>query len=203
MTVQDLIDYYVNLLIIQYNNKPNARATIDAFVKQAVADLIEIQVRDGFDMDTAIGYQLDVLGKYVDVRRTINGLDIARDYFALPPYGDPNADDYVGFAIYGGTIPTGFFRLYSDVNSSYAMKDNEMRDLIKLKVRQHKSDHSLQDIDDIMDEFFGADVTITDNGDMTVTYAFTPGLTYNLPIIAVYTNALPKPAGVRLIITGI
>lgn len=202
MTVQELLDYYVNLLIIQYNNKPNARATIEAYVKQAVADLITVDVRDGFDLDTAIGTQLDVVGKYVDVRRNINGLDLGRDYFALVPYGDGDPGSYVGFAIYG-TPPTDFFRIYSDINTFYAMKDNEMRDFIKFKIRVHKSDNSLYDIDDIIDEFFGADCLITDGLDMTLTYAFTPALDYNLPVIVAHTNSLPAPAGVQIIITGI
>lgn len=202
MTVQELLDYYVNLLIIQYNNKPNARATIEAYVKQAVADLVTVDVRDGFDLDTAIGNQLDVLGKYVDVRRNINGLDLGREYFALVPYGDPSPGDYVGFGIYG-TPPTDFFRLYSAENTSYAMTDDEMRDFIKFKIRVHKSDNTLYDIDDIIDEFFGADCLITDGLDMTLTYAFTPALEYNLPAIVAFENALPAPAGVQIVITGI
>ncbi len=202
MTVQDLLDYYVNLLIIQYNNKPNARATIEAYVNQAVADLVSVDVRDGFDLDTAIGNQLDVLGKYVDVRRNINGLDITREYLALIPYGDGDPGSYAGFGIYG-TPPTDFFRLYSDENTSYAMTDSEMRDFIKFKIRVHKSNHSLEDIDDIMFEFFGTDVETVDNLDMTMNYDFNPALEYNLPAIVAFENALPAPAGVQIVITGI
>ena len=202
MTAQDLIDYYVNLLIIQYNNKPNARATIDAYAKQAVADLIEIQVRDGFDLDTAVGNQLDFLGKYVNVYRNVNGLDLDREFFAMPPYGDGNPESYIGFELYGST-PEGYFRLYSDVNTSYAMNDTEMRQLINFRIRVQKSDHSLADIDDIIDEFFGADCLIVDNLDMTMNYDFTPDLDYNLPDIVAFTNSLPAPAGVQIIITGI
>ena len=36
MTDQELIDYYVNLLIMQFHESPNAKDTVDAFVKEAV-----------------------------------------------------------------------------------------------------------------------------------------------------------------------
>jgi hypothetical protein len=202
MTNDELKKYYTDLLIRQYHELPKARGTIDALGKEAIAEQIISQVRDAFDLDTAVGNQLDILGKYVGINRTINGLDIAREYFALIPYDDVSPEVYYGFSLYGVT-PTSQFRLYSDENTAYRMTDDEMRRLIKLRIRQQTSNHSLADIDDIVDEFFGDDCLVTDDGDMVLTYAFTPGLTDTLPAIAAFTNSLPKPAGVEIITTGI
>lgn len=204
MTNEELITYYVDLLIRQFHTMPKARATVDAFVAEVVADQIVRQVVNAFDVDTAVGAQLDIIGKYVGVNRRVNGLDITREYFAMPGYEDASPDTYKGFADYDDSpSPDWFFRVYADENSAYAMTDDEMRSLIKMKIRQNNSNHSLADIDDIIDEFFGADCLVTDGGDMTLTYAFTPGLTYNLPAIAAFTKVLPHPAGVEIIITGL
>ena len=64
----DYAKYLMSLLIIQFHNKPKAKATIEALGKMFPVDLV-MQVRDAFDIDTAIGKQLDVLAKYVGVKR--------------------------------------------------------------------------------------------------------------------------------------
>lgn len=60
--------YYSNLLIMQYHNKPKAKATIEAAVGLLPDDLI-MEVINGFDIETAVGKQLDILGEYVGVDR--------------------------------------------------------------------------------------------------------------------------------------
>lgn len=60
--------YYSNLLILQYHNKPKAKATIEATVGLLPDDLI-LEVINGFNIETAIGKQLDILGIYVGVDR--------------------------------------------------------------------------------------------------------------------------------------
>lgn len=60
--------YYSNLLILQYHDKPKAKATIEAVVSLIPDDLIQ-EVTNGFDIETAVGKQLDILGEYVGVDR--------------------------------------------------------------------------------------------------------------------------------------
>lgn len=60
--------YYSNLLIMQYHNKPKAKATIETTVGLLPDDLI-MEVINGFDIETAVGKQLDILGEYVGVDR--------------------------------------------------------------------------------------------------------------------------------------
>lgn len=61
-------EYLSSLLIIQYNGKPKAKATVEAVSKDFPDELI-FAVRDGFSMDTATGIQLDILGKYLGTDR--------------------------------------------------------------------------------------------------------------------------------------
>ena len=60
--------YYSNLLILQYHNKPKAKATIEASVSLLPDSLIQ-EVTDGFDLNTAVGKQLDILGEYIGLSR--------------------------------------------------------------------------------------------------------------------------------------
>lgn len=69
MTKQELIDYYASLLIMQYSEKPNAVAMIKALVEPVIMDKLPLDVMDAFDIDTAVGDQLDIIAKYVGISR--------------------------------------------------------------------------------------------------------------------------------------
>lgn len=60
--------YYSNLLILQYHNKPKAKATIESTVSLLPDDLIG-EVINGFNLGTAVGKQLDILGEYIGLNR--------------------------------------------------------------------------------------------------------------------------------------
>jgi len=66
--VSEYAKYLANLLIIQYNSKPKAKATIESLGYMFPDELI-LSVRDGFNIDTATGKQLDILAKYIGASR--------------------------------------------------------------------------------------------------------------------------------------
>lgn len=66
MTVID--DYYANLLIMQYHNKRKAQETIKASTK-AIPDTLIQDIINGYDIETAVGAQQDLLGEYLGVDR--------------------------------------------------------------------------------------------------------------------------------------
>lgn len=79
MTIQELIDYYANLLILQYLGKPKAYATIQTLVTPVIMDqdpstgvALPVAVQDAFNVtgdSPAEGVQLDVIGDYAGVTR--------------------------------------------------------------------------------------------------------------------------------------
>lgn len=73
-TTQEIIDYYANLLILQYIGKPKAYATIQALVTPIAMDRLPFAVQSAFELETAVGAQLDVIGKYAGVSRSGVGL---------------------------------------------------------------------------------------------------------------------------------
>lgn len=66
MTVID--DYYANLLIMQYHNKRKAQETIKSSTRSIPDTLIQ-DVINGYDIETAVGAQQDLLGIYLGVDR--------------------------------------------------------------------------------------------------------------------------------------
>ncbi len=200
-TTQELLDFYSNLLIIQYTGKPKATATIEAFVGQVIADQIVQQVEDGFNLDTAIGAQLDALGTYRGAPRSIYGLNLDKQFFTMPLYTDLNYATVKGFADYDidGASVSWYFALYSDgAQSTHILTDPELRELIQFFAKTNSAFYSLAEIDLILYEFFGKYVTLTDNGDMTITYTLNPAYPGTLFQILEILGALPRPAGVAV-----
>jgi hypothetical protein len=79
MTDLLLQEYYSDLLILQFKGKPKAEATIKAVVKPIIIFELAEAVKNGYNIDTAIGVQLDVLGKYIGLRRALSDGEIVSD----------------------------------------------------------------------------------------------------------------------------
>ena len=69
--MSEYTDYYADLLILQYKTQPKARATISALTDKVIADGLLMDVINGFNLDTAEGKQLDILGKYIGLSRNV------------------------------------------------------------------------------------------------------------------------------------
>jgi hypothetical protein len=195
--VQGTIDYYKNLLIVQYHDKPNAQAVISLFISILQAAGILFQIRDGFNIDTAVGVQLDILGKYIGIDRFYNGQTLD-GYFSLLPYADA-VDSRIGFTTYADfnteTSPT---LIYSDILSkAQALSDDDYRTLLKLKIITNNTTGSHSDIDTALYDFFAAGIVASSSGAMKMTYFITRQF-YQIGLVAIQKGVLPKPIGVNI-----
>lgn len=71
MSSEEFKEYYANLLILQYKNKPKARAVIQALAEQIFGSGSALDMVNGFDLETAVGKQLDIIGKYIGLKRQV------------------------------------------------------------------------------------------------------------------------------------
>ena len=69
VTIDDIKKYYENLLIVQYHDKPKAKETVGTWVECMTGDSILTDLSSAFDIDTAVGKQLDVIGLFVGLGR--------------------------------------------------------------------------------------------------------------------------------------
>jgi len=199
MSNADLVKYYADTLLLQYITKPKAYATIQALAGAIMVNDLLLAIRDGYNVHTAVGVQLDVLGKYAGVGRQVIGFVSAGTYFGFLEYGEtPPKSGISGFIEYG--VPSGGvrFRSYADGNAVvYTIPDEQYRGIIQMKIFKNHSNGSLESIDTIMEALFGADYLVSDSGDMVLHYIF-PESASLLVAIARFTGLLPKPTGVGL-----
>jgi hypothetical protein len=206
MTTDDLINYYAELLIVQYATKFNAIGMVESFVSEVVADQIIAQVRDAFQITTtpgvqpgdAVGVQIDALATYRGCQRLNFGINLDRQYWQMPLYGAGDADTANGFSVYGSSV-TWFFLTYGDANAPiYSLTDAELIRLIQFRAQVQSSDYSLEAIDDILFAFFGDNVSLFESGLMQITYVGLIDDPDTLFSIVNLTGSLPDPAGVQV-----
>lgn len=171
--IEELKTYYSDLLIVQYKQKEKARATIALLVEQVLADGIIFDVLDGYDLDSAVGEQLDVLGKWVGVDRFFDGADYGDSVFG---FADAVFSGGVSSYITGFDDATLlnkngiFLDAEQAITTGLRLNDDAFRILIRFKILQNNIDHSDKAINDALFATFGNTIFAKDNLDMTMTY---------------------------------
>lgn len=181
-------DEYVALITQEHIDKPKFVATVTASVSP-FAKLQEVMRKfiSDFDVDSAIGAQLDQVGLWVGVSRTI-GVPIAGYYFSWDDVASDGWDNGVWKGI--GDPDSGFTQLPDDI----------YRSLIKAKIQANHWRGDIAGAYDIINAALSVDnvVKIVDNHDMTMTVQVTAGALPSIEQAIVMAGYLPiKPAGVK------
>lgn len=198
--VTSIIEYYKNLLIIQYHNKPKAQATIEAVMAEILGDGLAFSLERAFDIDTAVGPALTYVGKYVGVPRTIYGFGISRKYFEFTDYNIPDVTDFIGFRTYDTNPEPGsyFWSYTAEQQVAYELTDEEMRFLISLKIQTNNTISSYSELKRIVYEFFQDDFQVYDNRNMFITIISSLTIS-QLGLLAITQGFFPMPACVGTI----
>jgi Protein of unknown function (DUF2612) len=147
----------VSLLVVAINNLISSGSSVVISILQTDQTL-PISVQNAFDINTAIGVQLDVIGKYVGVSRIIN-------------------------------TPTG----------TITLNDSDFRVIIKFAIVQNSSGSALGTIESNMNLFFPGQFIITDYQIMYMSYVLSSSLgSANLFTALIQEKLIPKPMGVRI-----
>ncbi len=181
-------DEYISLITQEHIDKPKFVATVTASVSP-FAKLQETMRKfiSDFDVDSAIGVQLDTIGIWVGVSRRI-GIPIAGYYFTWDDVASDGWDNGVWKGI--GDPDSGFTTLPDDL----------YRALIKAKIEANSWRGDIPGAYHIINTALSVDnvVRIVDNQDMTMTVRVQGGVLPSAEQAIVTAGYLPiKPAGVK------
>lgn len=157
MSIEDSLNYYSNLLIVQYRTKNKAINTVRLLVNQALSDDLAIAEQNCFNLDTAIGSQLDIIAKIVGCQRQLYGVDLNKNYFSFTRYDDTPPS--IGFGRYLNDPYINDFLRYI-VGSVYTLTDNELRTLIKLKIIFNNTYTSFKNLKEALYFTFSGEIDI-------------------------------------------
>ncbi|WP_205626466.1 DUF2612 domain-containing protein [Novosphingobium fuchskuhlense] len=174
-------------VLSQYANSPILLAILDT-----MGTAIDRQAQlSGFrdwvwNVDTAQGFGLDLLGRIVGVARSL--------YISTA--------DYLGFSDQPSAVPFGEGVFYSAqrLTPNYSVSDDAYRQMILAKAALNITNCSIPSVNAILRALFPSygNVYVRDNADMTMTYVFSAAPSKVDYAIVTQSGALPKPAGVAV-----
>jgi Protein of unknown function (DUF2612) len=214
--ITDLIDYYANLLIIQYNDLPNASATISLLAETVLANGVAFDVQNAYNIDpdlgdTAVGVQLDVMGKYAGVSRYFSAINYGAYFTAVnynqynalphspPAWGFTTYATYSSDPSYNGTLYYGEL-----VTSQNKLSDSDFLTLIQLAIARNNMNFSDEEIDTAIWEIFAPSIWAEEGSVNMTMFYFCLGDESSLLRTIIQQKVFPKPMGVGLgIVIGI
>ena len=195
MNLADLQEYYNDQLIIQYQDKPKARQTIQCLVNRALCDGLGLQIFPSFNLNTASGAQLTTLGELIGVPRNIYGLDLQHTFFNWTRYSGSLTS--IGYGRYANQPDPDLWTRYI-TNAIYVATDFELLSLIKLRIIYNNFYESLGIIYPQLYGYFKTSIQLVDNKDFTITYNVQNPYHTVATIASFLGNIFPKPAGVGI-----
>ena len=204
--LEQLKAYYSNLLIVQYNGKHKASSTIKTMVNLLYVNMVLLQIRDGFDWETALDKQLEIIGKWVGLDRFYNGqFFYFHAWFSFPSWNDEPDNLQGGFSTFqtfdeGG----GGFLTYDDIQPTQnRLSTDAFRIMIGLKIIKNNISATCRNIDEAIwnYKYFNNQVYTTWAPD-ELTYHYPASLSEVMQV-ANYKNVLPCPTGIRIVLREI
>lgn len=151
---------YLDKITSEHRGKPRFSATVEANVSPLVdAQQVAAGIPAAFDLDTAIGAQLDVVGEWVGISRKIQ-VPLVSVWFSIGIAGLG-----VGEGIWKGP--------YDPTYGIAELDDDTYRDLIRLKIKVNTWDGLVSSIQSAIEAFYGGVSGslpfVEDGQDMTMT----------------------------------
>lgn len=181
-------DEYLNLITQEHSSKPKFMATVQASVSPfaKIQEVLRSMPKE-FDVDYAIGQQLDIVALWVGVVRKV-AIPITGYYFT---WDDVVADGW----------DNGVWKGIGDPDSGFTiLPDDLMRLLVKAKIQANHWRGDIAGAYDILNTALSVDgaVKIVDNQNMTMTVRVTANTLPAAEQALVTAGYLPiKPAGVK------
>lgn len=184
---------YSDLLTSEYADKPNLVATVQ-LTANAIGDITAAlqSLPALFDLDNAIGAQLDVDGQWIGFPRTIGGVLLVQ-FFG---FGDDATA--LGFGELGSPATGGrFYELGEDLSTSATLADPEYRLLLRAKILQNDWDGSVAEFEAAVADVIAMPTTVIDPGTNVVLIMPSAAVDPVLSQLLTTYDLLPRAAGVR------
>lgn len=174
-------------VISQYANSDVLLGLLDG-LGVAIDRQVQLQKFRDFvwDIASAEGFGLDILGRIVGVARALY----------------VSTEDYLGFSQSSDAVPFGqgvFYAAYR-LTPNFNLSDDAYRRLILAKAALNITDCAIPSINKVLMFLFPdyGNVYVRDNRDMTMTYVFGAAVSKLDYAIITQSGALPRPAGVSV-----
>lgn len=185
---------WTDLVISEHVNKPKFMAAL-GIVAGAIQDTTAvIESMPGlFDVDNAIGDQLDKVGEWVGRKRVVEQILNPvffgfSDDIAAQPFGE-----LINVAV-GGR----FYEQGESFASSSTLGDPEYRTIIKAKIVRNQWDGTIDGLENALQYVFNAPAAVIDPGNLTLQVQIGRPITGIEKTLLTTFDLLPRAAGVKI-----
>lgn len=185
---------YLDLITSEHNQKIQFMSMVEV-ITAAIGDVNQsIQsIQPAFDLDTAIGAQLDIIGLWVGQSRIISNILILgffgfADDFAARPFGE------VTNPTFGGV----WYELNAPFSGSTVLSDPDYLTILKARIVRNQSKGELSDIENALQFIFGVGCSVADAGNLGLQLTISAPITSTGEALLTTLDLLPRPAGVPI-----
>jgi len=191
--MDDFIQAYLNLLIYQYRGKPKASAEISTIVKE-FGSIFELynSFETEFNLDTARGKQLDIIGRIVGLSRTVP-LAVPKKYFGF----EDDSTAYPFSDLFESVVTYPFKELDEQEYTDLQLNDEDYRQFLKAKISKNFAESDIISINTIVMFLFDDLAEVVDNQNMTLDLYIDATIDVDQVRTIKQLDLLPKPQGVR------
>ena len=184
---------YTALITSEHANKPNFVAVVNALANgvgaiTAVAQSLPAE----FDLDAAVGAQLDIVGRWLGQSRVIPNV-ITVGFFGFA--------DTVGAATFGELTDASkggpWWNLGESYSSTTVLDDTLYRQFLYARILRNQFDGTSAFLEQALADILGVSVTLQDNNSGTVNVTAGGKVPQVLQTIVEQYDILPRPVGVN------
>lgn len=195
--MSEYVNGNVKNLIIQYNDKPNAVATVTAITKEFEQCFNYANIlNSAYDLDFAVGKQLDTIGKIVGISRNVPFV-VPKNYFGFNGHLNSYPMGNKFKVVISYPLKDKFEIPYTDGQ----LNDNDYRFFIRAKIIKNYATSKTIDINRLsiqnaVDFLFNGKAYVVDNMNMTMTIYIDSSFDINMLLYLERLDLLPRPQGV-------
>jgi uncharacterized protein DUF2612 len=184
---------YSQLLTSEYANSPNLIQTVQ-LTANAIGDITTLlqSLPAQFDLDNALGSQLDIDGQWVGFARTIGGVLLVQ-FFGFADDATALTFGEVGNSSVGGR----FIELNENASTTATLGDPEYRTLLRAKILQNDWDGSVAQFEAALADIIPVPTTTIDPGTNVVLIMPSAAVDPVLSQLLTGFDLIPRAAGVR------
>jgi hypothetical protein len=190
-----MITDYGALITSKHNQKPKFMALV-ALLTGAIADIADVaeSLPSVFDLDNAVGVQLDAVGRWVGQSRVIPNVLLTGFFGFL----DQSPPDLTMGELTDPTVGGVFYELGSTFQQTSVLADPDYRTIIRARIVRNQSNGTLSAIENALQFIFQVPCHVNDIGTLGLGIVIGKPITQIQQALLNSLDLLPRPSGVKI-----
>lgn len=185
---------YLDLITSEHNQQPQFMALVN-LIAGAIGDTTAAitSLTAAFDLDQAVGVQLDAIGLWVGQPRVITNV-LLLGFFGFAD----NAAALTFGEISNPSIGGVFYEQDATYQQSTTLSDSDYRTILRARIVRNQSNGTLGAVEQALSFIFNVPAKVSDIGNLSLAIIISAPITQTQQALLSTLDLLPRPAGVSI-----